>query len=134
MGGQGAYFTTFPPYKQIGSALWPSMQFRENLLKANYGDDWANPDRQQSADAVIVCFVDRDVCVEVRLWLRGRLCPERYRCPQRISICQARADAVARRLNRRCQGETRRESCAPTIFTMAQCLWSTAQSSCTKLN
>ena len=67
MGGQGAYFTTFPPSKQIGSALWPSMQFRENLLKANYGEDWKNPNRQQNVDAVIVCFVDQDICALVRL-------------------------------------------------------------------
>ena len=78
MGGQGAYFTTLSPSKQISSASWPSMQFRENLLKSNYGDDWANPSRQQSADAVIVCFVDRDICAPVLLWLRGRLCPEPY--------------------------------------------------------
>ena len=59
MGGQGAYFTTLSPSKQIGSASWPSVQFREDLLKSNYGDDWKNPAWQQSADAVIVCFPKR---------------------------------------------------------------------------
>ena len=81
MGGQGAYFTILPPSKQIGSASWPSLQFRENVLEAHYGDDWENPSRQQNADAVVVCFVDQDVSVSVRLgWrgVRGRLCPERY--------------------------------------------------------
>ena len=67
MGGQGTYFTTLSPSKQIDGASWPSLQFRENLLKANYGDDWKNPSRQQLADAVIVCFIDRDVCALVRL-------------------------------------------------------------------
>ena len=67
MGGRGVYFNTTSPGKKVDGASWPSLQFRENLLKANYGDDWANPDRQQSADAVVVCFVDRDVCVPVRL-------------------------------------------------------------------
>ena len=81
MGGKGAYFTTLSPSKLINGASWPSMQFRENLLKANYGNDWDNLSRQQSADAVIVCFVDRQICELVRLWLKGRLCPNRYRRP-----------------------------------------------------
>ena len=81
MGGQGAYFTTLSPSQQIDSASWPSVQFRENLLKANYGNDWDNLSRQQSADAVVVCFADRPICEPVRLWLRGRLCPARYRRP-----------------------------------------------------
>ena len=57
------------------------MQFRENWLKANYGDDWDNLSRQQSADAVVVCFADRHICELVRLWLKGRLCPARCRRP-----------------------------------------------------
>ena len=81
MGGQGAFFTTLSPSKQVDSASWPSAQFRENVLEAHYGDDWENPSRQQNADAVVVCFVDRQICEPVRLWLRGRLFPERYRRP-----------------------------------------------------
>ena len=73
MGGKGAYFTTLSPSQQIDSASWPSVQFRENLLKANFGDDWDNLSRQQSADAVVVCFADRSICeLVLRLWLRGR--------------------------------------------------------------
>ena len=81
MGGLGAYFTTLSPSKHLDSAAWPSVQFRENLLKANYGNDWDNLSRQQSADAVVVCFADRSICELVRLWLKGRLCPNRYRRP-----------------------------------------------------
>ena len=65
MDGQGAYFTTLSPSKQIGSASWPSVEFRENLLEANYGKDWNSPSRQLLADAVIVCFVDRQICEPV---------------------------------------------------------------------
>ena len=65
MGGPGAYFTIRPPSKQIGSASWPSVEFRENLLEDNYGDDWNSPSRQLLADAVIVCFVDRKICEPV---------------------------------------------------------------------
>ena len=135
MGGRGVYFTTISPGKKVDGASWPSVKFREDLLKSNYGDDWNNLSRQQLVDAVIVCFVDQGICVPVPPWLRGRLCPERCRSAERIRVCQAQAaDAVARRLKRRCQAGNRRESCAPNIFTMPRSLWSTAQSSCTQLS
>ena len=122
MGGRGVYFTTISPGKKIDGASWPSVKFREDLLKSNYGDDWNNLSRQQLVDAVIVCFVDQGICVPVPPWLRRRLCPERCRYAERISVCQAQADAVARLLNCRCQGDTWCESCAPILFTMRRCL------------
>ena len=74
MDGRGVYFTTISPGKKIvaqegASSMapsWPSVQFREDLLKSNYKDDWKNPAWQQSADAVIVCFVDSQTCELVR--------------------------------------------------------------------
>ena len=87
MGGRGVYFTTISPGKKIDGASWPSVKFREDLLKSNYGDDWNNLSRQQLVDAVIVCFVDQGICVPVPPRLRGRLCPERCRSAERISVC-----------------------------------------------
>ena len=40
MSGEGVYLAKQSPAKPIDGASWPSAQFRENLLKANYGADW----------------------------------------------------------------------------------------------
>ena len=66
MGGSGVYFTTLSPGKPIKDMKWPSKEFRENLLQSNYGGDWNTPARQPLADAVIVCFVNRDNHFPVR--------------------------------------------------------------------
>jgi len=61
MSGEGVYLATQSPAESIGRASWPSAQFRENLLKANYGADWNSDGRWQAVDVVIVLFVDESV-------------------------------------------------------------------------
>ena len=69
MAGGGVYLTTLSPADPIErdgvAASWPSELWREHLLQANYGDDWRNPERQSSVNAVLVCFVHEDLLCSV---------------------------------------------------------------------
>ena len=58
MAGKGVYLTEQSPAEPVDGASWPSPQFRAQMLWANYGKAWADPDRATLLDAVLVCFVD----------------------------------------------------------------------------
>ena len=75
MAGKGVYLTEQSPAEPVlteqspaepvDGASWPTPEFRAQMLWANYGKAWADPDRAKLLDAVLVCFVDVDEVKDV---------------------------------------------------------------------
>ena len=91
MAGQGVYFTEQSPAEpeQINGASWPSPEFRDNMLKVNYGNAWADPDRALLLDVVLVCFVDKEEVKPVEHRPGAWALPEKHIKNERIIVVRA---------------------------------------------
>ena len=59
MAGPGTYFTEISPTKPMNGAKWPSIEWKEALLKDCFGDNWCN--RKDACNSVIVSKVPTDL-------------------------------------------------------------------------